>query len=54
MIKGKVLLGLLAGFAAGTMLGALFASTGSKGEITDKKKKNDPSKKNEEDDTIYY
>ena len=45
MIKGKVLLGLLAGFTAGTMLGALFASKGSKGEDTDKKKKKRTFKK---------
>ncbi len=54
MIKGKIFLGLLAGFTAGTMLGALFASKGSKGDRSQKKKKDNPSEKNEEDVTVYY
>ncbi len=54
MIKGKVLLGLLAGFTAGTMLGAMFASKGSKDENPGKKKKPESSKKNDEDLTVYY
>ncbi len=39
MIKGKVLLGLLAGFSVGTLLGALFASRGKDPEEEKKQKK---------------
>ncbi len=54
MIKGKVLLGLMAGFTAGTMLGAMFASQGTKDEETGKKKKKASVKKDEDDLTVYY
>ncbi len=44
MSKSRELLGLIAGFAAGTFLGAIFMSTGrSKSE----KDKNDKGKENE-------
>ncbi len=45
MIKGKVLLGLLAGFSVGTILGSLFAS--GKKSKNDKK---DKAKEKESDD----
>lgn len=54
MIKGKVLLGLLAGFTAGTMLGALFASKDSKDEDSEKKKKSGSSKKDKDDVIVSY
>ncbi|MFP4065267.1 MAG: hypothetical protein ACLFN2_07475 [Bacteroidales bacterium] len=54
MIKGKIFLGLLAGFTAGTMLGALFASSGSKDEDSEKKKKSVSSKKDKDDVTVTY
>lgn len=51
MIKGKVFLGLMTGFFAGTLLGALFANTKSE---KDKKKTNEKSKNSEEDVVIKY
>ncbi len=47
MIKGKVLLGLMAGFSVGTLLGALFAS-GKK----DKAEKKKPEKEQDKEEEV--
>lgn len=50
MIKAKVLLGLLAGFTVGTVLGAVFASRGKEKDdkTGDDKKKDRPEREEEE------
>ncbi len=52
MIKGKVLLGLMAGFSVGTLLGALFAS--GKKEKAEKNKPGKEQDKEEEEVVIKY
>ncbi len=48
MIKGKVFLGLLAGFSVGTFLGALFAG----GEKPKEDKKEDEKHRDDEEELI--
>ncbi len=50
MIKGKVFLGLLAGFSVGTILGALFAT--DKKAKDEKKEKEKQNEKNEEEEVV--
>lgn len=54
MIKGKIFLGLLAGFTAGTMLGALFAAKAGKDKETEKEKKSGSSKKDKDEVIVSY
>ncbi len=53
MIKGKVLLGMVAGFSVGTLLGALFA-TGRKDKTKPADKKDKPAKSKEDEVVIKY
>ncbi len=51
MIKGKVFLGLLAGFSVGTILGALFAGSN---KPKDAKKEKEKQQDDEEELVVKY